>query len=45
MVKELIDNKDNITTTIKIEDLTETIVLFSTLISRQAHPLVYIEST
>ncbi len=28
----------------KIEELTELIVMFATLISRQAHPLVYIES-
>lgn len=44
MVSELIDNKENIKTTMRIEDLTETIVLFSTLISKQSHPSVYMES-
>lgn len=44
LVKELLDNRDNISKTITIEELTETIVVFSTLINRQAEPLVYIES-
>jgi hypothetical protein len=42
MVRELIDNKANIVTVTKAEDLIEMIVIFSTLISRSAHPLVYI---
>jgi hypothetical protein len=44
MVREFIDNKDSIKANMKIEELTELIVVFATLISRQAHPLVYIES-
>lgn len=44
MVRDIIDNKENIINTIKIQELVETIIIFTTLISRQSHPMVYVQS-